>query len=639
MASAVVITAVASVHYYKLESFVEREVGAMGQALLAKLTRSVAPTVYEVNLDALFEGIESEFGNPYVKAILFQNDLLPEKPWVGLVREAEGLVDYTQELELEGYWRNEAPVVYDFLRTGDGDYLGKVVLLLDDGRIRKDLLRDLLLQVGEYFLIILVLILCVYIALNRKLRQPIEALTREVENIRNSIASGDVQFDASIRSLEALCTSRTIASRELESISQSIQSLLHAFHADRELLERAKSEAESANRAKEAFLAVISHEMRTPMNPILGLIDHLSEMPEAARFREHLDMMRLAGHQLLRHIDNVLTYSKLNYEQLTPNYNSIDLCHLCKTLLARYRRLAIEKKLDFSIELLEDEQPLPRAVVRSDVFLIETLMQNLISNAFQFTGKGSVAVTLAFKKLDGAGKGSFPMEITVRDTGCGIPDEVLPKLFQSFFQADQKVTRKHGGLGLGLAICAKAATLLGGKISVQSDPGHGSAFSVDLPVEIIELQRKGARPEDPASVILSNYAFSKHLLIVDDDAFNRTVLERLLKSFSLKMDLACNGEEAVEMSRNRDYDFVFMDISMPVMDGMQATIAIREIDRLRGRMTPIVAFTAHTEPEMRKRCVESGMNGYVVKPVNKVELELLLRMWMDPPCTTHSNQA
>ena len=378
--------------------------------------------------------------------------------------------------------------------------------------------------------------------------------------------------------------------------------------AESELI-RAKDEAEAANKAKDEFLAVMSHEMRTPLNPIIGFTELLLDSIDEEQHRGELQTILDAANRQLKLIDEILEYMRINRSSIRPRPELFDLMDLCEQVMADARMT--ERALDFRIENgtgglpIEDGQ-----AVEADLSILRRVLDNLVNNACKYTQEGSVTLHVSRSR-----KRSDFFCFCVEDTGIGIDEDFLKRLFDPFNQADSSYTRQHGGLGLGLAICKKLATLLGGDITVESEPGKGSRFTFELPLRTVRrAPLPVSKPETKASPRSAGISRKIQVLVVDDKEDNVRFLKALLERKGASVDQATDGREAVEHCRCSHYDIILMDLAMPELNGLEATRLIRSDSK--NELSPILAVTADVSKSIREDCERAGMNGYVSKPVH-----------------------
>ena len=382
-------------------------------------------------------------------------------------------------------------------------------------------------------------------------------------------------------------------------------------------LRRARDSAEHANRMKSEFLATISHEIRTPMNGVLGTLTLLDGEGLAPEERRLAGVARRSAESLLRLLDDILDFSKLEAGRIAIEEETCAPADLAEAVMAVFQPSATEKGLSLSCRMLPT---VPEAVV-TDPARLRQILFNLVGNAVKFTSAGHVAVR-ARRGAD-LPDGRFLLEFEVEDTGIGIAAESIPCLFDRFTQADSSITRRYGGTGLGLAICRELCGLLGGTISVTSAPGRGSLFRFSVacaPGDPAALRGAAAdaAPADPLPPL--------RVLAVDDNAVNRDIVRGLLVRGGHRVVAAVDGDEAVRMvERSQEpFDVVLMDIQMPGMDGLTATRLIRALPAPRNRV-PVIALTAHTSGGSIPECMAAGMNGFVPKPLRPSALDAAIR--------------
>jgi signal transduction histidine kinase/ActR/RegA family two-component response regulator/HPt (histidine-containing phosphotransfer) domain-containing protein len=396
----------------------------------------------------------------------------------------------------------------------------------------------------------------------------------------------------------ALITMRQM--RELERRRRGLQELAETLH-------EAQREAESASQAKSAFLANMSHELRTPFQGVLGMLSLLRESGLNARQVDYVRTASESADHLLVILNDILDMSKLESGTLQLAAEPVDLRRLVADVEALMRPQAAAKGLAWRAGVAADVP----ARVLADATRVRQVLFNLTSNALKFSDAGSVM-------LDVHRRGG-EIAFTVADTGIGMDDAALARLFQRFSQADQTPSRRHGGTGLGLEISRNLARLMGGDIDVASRPGEGSTFVFRFP--LVEAPAPAADAADARHTRASGL----RVLVAEDHPVNRKYLAALLDSLGHEAHFAEDGQEAVQALRRERYDAVLMDLHMPVLDGIAATQAIRTLPGA-GAGVPIIALTADAFAETRERCLAAGMDGFLVKPVNAAELgQALLR--------------
>jgi hemerythrin-like metal-binding protein/PAS domain S-box-containing protein len=387
-------------------------------------------------------------------------------------------------------------------------------------------------------------------------------------------------------------------------------------------LHRAKTAAEVANIAKSAFLANMSHEIRTPMNAVIGMANLIRRGGLTPTQVEQMNKLEAAGTHLLDIIDNVLDLSKIEAGRLVLAESPVSI----DRMLTNVSSILYERAATKGIRLLVETEPLPQGLVGDPTRLQQALL-NYAINAVKFTEKGGVTLHV-FKHDETAD--SVVLRFEVRDTGIGITTEAMSRLFTAFEQADNSMTRKYGGTGLGLTITQRLAGLMGGEVGADSTPGVGSTFwfTAKLKKGAAEnsISMETVLAADAETVIRQNHAGSR-VLVVDDEPINLEVAKMLLEEAGLTVRTAEDGADAIAMARQAPYAAIFMDMQMPKVNGLEATQEIRLLPGYRD--TPIIAMTANAFSEDRARCLTAGMNDFLVKPFDPGTLFATLLRWLD----------
>jgi len=389
----------------------------------------------------------------------------------------------------------------------------------------------------------------------------------------------------------------------------------------REKAEEALIKAEQASQAKTDFLASMSHEMRTPMNAIIGMTTIFKQSSDPLQRDHCITQIEAASHHLLGVINDILDMSRIEAHKFDLSFHEFNF----KKMIANVTGLIMFGAKERQQELLVEIDPTIPEIIYSDEQRLSQVISNLLSNAIKFTPDGG-KITIIAKKIN-EDKKCFALRIAVKDTGIGISKEEQARLFKAFEQADGSVSRKYGGTGLGLAISREIITMMKGKIWVKSKPNQGSTFFVELPVQKGKEQVLNV-DACAAGIVSDDGIFAdKKIILAEDDEINREILVTLLEHTKLQIDPAVDGAVVIERFTNNpsSYDLILMDIHMPGVDGYEATKRIRAMKLKQAKEIPIIAVTANVFQSDIDRCLACGMNGHIGKPINIDEVIKVLK--------------
>lgn len=406
---------------------------------------------------------------------------------------------------------------------------------------------------------------------------------------------------------------------ELESLTREIYLKDLELQNSRKKMLAITADAEDAKKIKEQFIANMSHEVRTPMNAILGMLQLCLQSEMSGMQRRYMSKINLASEGLRNIIEDILDFSQIESGSLSLKLAPFQLQKSLDILQASAWYMAQSKQLDFTISVRPD---VPQHLVGDSVRLGQVL-SNLASNAMKFTTEGSISVVVSLRKATAE---QVELTFEVHDTGIGIDPEKAQELFSGFSQGDMSVSRKFGGMGLGLAISKRLVELMGGRLWVESSVGIGSIFLFTAYFGRCEAQQPIQLTTDEESPIGGDRLRGKRILVAEDNEFNQDLIREILEQWGVEVSISGNGLEALQKLAEESFDIVLMDVQMPIMDGYEATRKIRSTPSLAGQC--VIAITANILSEDRQRCKEAGVNDFEPKPIDQSHLYKTLIRWV-----------
>ena len=513
------------------------------------------------------------------------------------------------EFENEVYWIQISKILDDGLNWytvtifPESDFLDKIK---SSNRI---------ISLIVLFAIILMIVIGIFTA--RWIVSPIEELNAVSKNLSlHQFSEVDLEKISSVNRQDEvgeLSRSFLKMARDLKLFFENLEAKVKERTAQ---LEESRIQAESANRAKSLFLANMSHEIRTPMNGILGSLQLISSENYSKEDQEYLDAIQISAENLLVIINDILDFSKIEANKVELEKIPIKVHQIIKETISIVHFNSDKKGL--YIKYKNEDLRLPE-IMEGDPVRLRQIFLNLLSNAVKFTSVGGITVSHSIIQIE---NGRYTIEFIVEDTGIGIEKGKIAGLFDSFSQGDPSTTRKYGGTGLGLAITKKLVKMMDGDIRVESDIGVGSRFIFTIKAQII----RNYIEQEKTKAIYSALPADLRVLVAEDNELNQKIVSALLKKINIHADVAFNGVEVLELLKEKKYDIILMDIEMPEMDGIEATVRIKSNANYKSIF--VVALTAHALTGERERILNHGFDDYLTKPIHLKDLRDLFSKWV-----------
>ena len=602
--------------------FRDREAAAQNLSNLSVLDHLRYAAIYDANANLMADYVIGETLSVEALNELRENELLVSESY------QDYLVDSRYALR-SGLLKVALPIVLD------GESLGSLELYSDTSPIQQQTQWTMMIS----FAVLIGAMLFAYflsVRLQRTVSAPVANLLKSMKSVSQSHdyeavvendrtdEIGDLieAFNEMLSEVhkrdEALAQSNIELERKVKERTAEIQASNRALEVAAQSHKKAKDEAERASRAKGDFLATMTHELRTPMNGVLGMLQLVRGTDLDKGQLEYVEMAENSGKILLELINNVLDYSKFEAGMLEMEKVAFDLVTLVEETANMFRTRTASKSLMLQVVVPSQLQ----RQVTGDPLRLRQVLINLVGNAVKFTDKGEVCLeaNIIEESAD-----RIRVEFKVVDTGVGISEQQQAKVFEEFAQADSSINRRFGGTGLGLAISKRIISGMGGELALESEEGKGSSFSFavsfDLagPVESVGNDAEVVEAED----VQKNTGLK--VLLAEDDKINQMVAKSLLEDLGCEVDVAENGTMALDLYAKGRFDLVFMDCFMPGVDGLQATRDIRQLERRRNASrAPIVALTANIGAEIREQCLAAGMDEFLSKPIMQEQLAAVL---------------